>query len=93
MKKSLPLFLLVLLTSLSLQGKAQSTPDIDPRIYLHYTQQQVGEMLTAAPEKIKKLNIYYRSSFVLIQGIHQATTSDPSTVDVAPFEHLRTTSW
>lgn len=89
MKKFLPAILLFFLTSLSFQSYAQSTPDVDPRIYLHYTQQQVNEMLTAAPLKIKKLNVYYRNSFVMIPGANQVTPLDPSSVDISVYEHLR----
>jgi hypothetical protein len=89
MKKTLLLIFIGLLT-FSLQSRAQSTaPDVDPRIYQHYTQQEVNDMLANAPAKIKMLNIYYRSSFVMIQGANQVTPLDPNTVDVTNYEHLR----
>lgn len=89
MKKLIPAVLFVFLTSFSLGSYAQTAPDIDARIYQHYTQQQVNEMLTSAPLKIKKLNVYYRNSFVMIPGGNQVTPLDPNTVDVSTYEHLR----
>lgn len=90
MKKLLPILFLVVLTSFSLKSFSQSTaPDVDPRIRLHYTEVQVNEMLSASPLKIKMLNIYYRSSFVMIPGANQVTPLDPSAVDVSQYEHLR----
>jgi hypothetical protein len=68
---------------------AQTTPDIDPRIRLHFTEQQVNEMLATQPLKIKVLNTYYRSSFVLITPEHEVCTTDPATIDITSYENLR----
>ena len=87
--KKLILSFIAFLTLISFAGQAQNTHDVDSRVYLHYSQTQVNEMLSNAPLKIKMLNVYYRSSFVLIPGAIQTNPTDPSTVDVTPFEHLR----
>jgi hypothetical protein len=90
MKKILLLLCISLLTSVSYVS-AQQASDVDPRIRNHYTGEQVDEMLATAPLKIKVLNIYYRSSFVLIEPVNNPGHEliDPSTVDVTSFEQLR----
>jgi len=90
MKKLLLLFCIALL-AVSSPASAQTTPDVDPRIRIHYTETQVNEMLSNAPLKIEVLNVYYRSSFVLIPPVHNPndTSVNASSVDITPYEHLR----
>lgn len=71
-------------------ASAQSTPDVDPRVKKHYSETQINEMLSTAPLKIKVLNVYYRSSFVLIPPVNgTAEAIDPSSVDITEFEKFR----
>jgi hypothetical protein len=67
---------------------SQSFTTMDPRVKKHYTDDQLKEIEQKEPSKLKALNFYYSSSFIVHNGVTGGTV-DPSTVDVAEFEHLR----
>lgn len=90
-----PLFVMKKLTLLFLLAVgvhsaciSQTSITMDPRVHKHYTQDELKEIETADPAKLKALNYYYSSSFIIHDGLTGGTV-DPSTVDVTEFEHLR----
>lgn len=91
--KYIPYQILVLglsIISLNLFSQNQSTPQIDPRINKHYSQEQIDEMLQKDPSKIEKLNYYYQYSFEVFNpqksDVIKMTNSD---VDIYEFENFR----
>jgi hypothetical protein len=69
-------------------GLSQSSTTMDPRVLKHYTPEQLKEIELKDPVKLKTLNFYYTSSFIIHPGVTGGTV-DPSTVDVTEFDHLR----
>jgi hypothetical protein len=61
---------------------------IDPRVKKHYTEEQLKHISENYPIKIKELNFYYSSSFIIHNGVTGGTV-DPMTVDVSEFDRLR----
>ncbi len=86
MKKMVLLFVAFLAThSICI---SQTATTMDPRVEKHYTKEQLKEIETSYPEKLKSLNFYYSSSFIVHPGTTGGTV-DPATVDITEFEHLR----
>ncbi len=86
MKKIVLLFALSLAVhSITL---AQTSVTMDARVLKHYTPEQLKEIETTYPQKLKSLNFYYSSSFVVLPGATGGTV-DPATIDITEFEHLR----
>jgi hypothetical protein len=67
---------------------SQTSTTMDPRVQKHYSADQLKEIEQKEPSKLKALNFYYSSSFIVHNGVNGGTV-DPSTVDVTEFEHLR----
>lgn len=61
---------------------------MDKRVLKHYTSDDLKEIELKMPSKLKALNFYYSSSFIVYPSVTGATV-DPSTVDVTEYEHLR----
>lgn len=82
--------LLCLIYGLCGNANAQSM-DIDSRIYTHYTSQQLDEILTADPVKIKKMNFYFRSSYQVVENTacNQCTAIDFNSFDITIYEKKR----
>lgn len=83
---------IVLLFALSLAvhsiSVAQTSVPMDPRVEKHYTPEQLKEIETNYPAKLKSLNFYYSSSFIVHPGITGGTV-DPSTIDITEYEKFR----
>lgn len=67
---------------------AQTSVTMDPRVQKHYTPEQLKEIETTYPEKLKSLNFYYSSSFIVHPGTTGGTV-DPSTIDITEYEQFR----
>lgn len=86
MKKIVLLFALSLaIHSISI---AQTSTTMDPRVHKHYTAEQLKEIEILSPEKLKSLNFYYSSSFIVHPGTTGGTV-DPATIDITEFEQFR----
>jgi hypothetical protein len=83
------LFIIALLLTFCFLTYGQSTVKIDPRVYLHYTPDQIEE-LKSHPKKLKCVNFLYSQSFILNNRECTGCTSvNPETFDVATVENLR----
>lgn len=82
------LFILALcILTVSVYG--QSMVKIDPRVYLHYTPEQIEE-LKAHPKKLKCVNFLYSQSFIVNnRECTGCTPINPETFDVATVENFR----
>jgi hypothetical protein len=89
-KNSILVTAFVFICSLNIGLFAQSQ-DIDPRIYNHYSNQQVDEILSVDPVKIKKMNFYFRSSYQVLENTscNQCAAIDFNAFDVTNFEKKR----
>jgi hypothetical protein len=85
MKKILLLGFACLITAACL---SQTSVTIDPRVKKHYSEEQLKQISENHPVKIKELNFYYSSSFIIHNGLTGGTV-DPMTVDVTDFDKLR----
>jgi hypothetical protein len=86
MKKLLPVFIMAF--AVHSVCISQTSITMDPRVQKHYTAEQLEEIEQKEPSKLKALNFYYGSSFIVHAGVTGGTV-DPSTIDVTEFEHLR----
>jgi hypothetical protein len=86
MKKLLLVFIMA--AAIHSIGVSQTSTTVDPRVQKHYTPDQLKEIEQKEPSKLKALNFYYSSSFIVHNGVTGGTV-DPATVDVTEFEHLR----
>lgn len=83
------LFLGLLFAALGAHSQHAITPDqIDPRIRKHYSEAEVLEMLNQYPAKIKQLNFYFQSSYVIV-GPSVSKEIDLKCFDVMDYEKMR----
>ncbi|MCS7078244.1 MAG: hypothetical protein NZ455_16140 [Bacteroidia bacterium] len=81
--------ILVTLAAFKLASYGQEAIKIDPRVYLHYTPEQIEE-LKANPKKLKCVNYLYSQSFIVNnRDCSGCTPIDPQTFDVATVERFR----
>lgn len=82
-------FILALLLMFCPLGYGQNSVKIDPRVYLHYTPEQIEE-LKANPKKLKCVNFLYSQSFIVNnRECTGCTPINPETFDVATVENFR----
>lgn len=81
---------------LPILSSAQTNPTppqdrLDQRIFNHYSESEVSDMLLKHPQKIKKLNYYYRQSYWVKDNPNclSCPDLDVQTFDVQNYEHLR----
>jgi hypothetical protein len=82
------LFIFLMSLACNFVSYSQNSIDMDARVLKHYTPEQIKEIELKDPSKLKALNFYYSSSFIVHSGTTGGTV-DPATVDVTEFEHLR----
>lgn len=82
-------FILALFIAFCALSYGQSAVKIDPRVYLHYTPEQIEE-LKANPKKLKCINFLYSQSFIVNnRECTGCTPINPETFDVATVENFR----
>lgn len=83
------LFLGILLGTICAHSQHAIPPDqIDPRIRKHYTDTEVQEMLNNFPAKIRQLNFYFQSSYIIV-GPSVSREIDLKCFDVMDYEKMR----
>lgn len=82
-------FITALFLAISSLSYGQDTAKIDPRVYLHYTPEQIEE-LKAHPKKLKCVNFLYSQSFIVNnRECTGCTPINPENFDVATVENFR----
>jgi len=82
-------FIIALVSLICASSYAQEVIKIDPRVYLHYTPDQIEE-LKAHPKKLKCVNFLYSQSFIVNnRECVGCTPINPATFDVATVENFR----
>jgi len=66
------------------------TSYFDPRLLNHYTEAELSELQAAYPDKYQTALYYYTGSYMLeLTDCNNCVPVNPSTFDIAPYEHLR----
>ncbi|MDQ3048496.1 MAG: hypothetical protein M3R27_13190 [Bacteroidota bacterium] len=87
------IFLLLALLLFGSRMNAQnSNIEIDPHIYTHYSPEQIQVMKETAPLELKKLNHYFKNSFIIVPAdgsISKGPKPELFNIDVKRFEDQR----